>query len=51
MTAVRGLKIGLSGTGFIATYHSRSIRHLERSVPFELVRLCKVGNNIRVRSS
>jgi predicted dehydrogenase len=38
MPAAPKLKIGFIGTGFIATYHSKSIRRVEQSLPFEIER-------------
>ena len=38
MTASPKLKIGFIGAGFIATYHSKSIRRAERTLNFGIER-------------
>lgn len=38
MTTSPKLKVGFIGAGFIATYHSKSIRRAERSLPFTVER-------------
>lgn len=38
MTSLPKLKVGFIGTGFIATYHSKSIRRAEQSLPFAVER-------------
>ena len=39
MTTTPKLKVGFIGAGFIATYHSKSIRRAERSLPFAIERV------------